>query len=825
MPLDIKHDGTLDIAEVKSRKDGNAKNKQRQWSYLVEKLSATHYTAETYAEYISLKRDRQDEIKDIGGFIGGYCVNGQRKAGSVLHRQLVTLDMDYGKKDLWEDITLLYGCAALIYSTHKHKPEAPRYRVVIPLDREVSPDEFRAISRRIADTLGIEYFDHSTSYKPSQIMYWPSTAKDGAYDCEYQDGPWLSADEVLSTYRDWKDSSEWPMSTRENTVINNSIKKQGDPLEKPGVVGAFCRTYDIHQAIETFLSDVYEPCDVENRYTFKEGSTSAGVIIYEDKYAFSHHGTDPISGKLCNAFDLVRLHKFGLKDEDVKEGTVSVKLPSFLAMLDFANADPKTKKLIVNEKLNSVLEDFGGLSFEASEEEDDSYEDENDDWQTQLDTDRKGNFLSTINNIFLIIENDKKLKGRIAFDEFENRLIAKKNLPWRVVTPFNQDFTDDDDECLAHYLESKKIPFSYVQKALAKIRITHSFHPVREYLSSVKWDRGERIESLFIDYLGAEDSDYTRAITRKTLIAGVARIYSPGCKFDNVPVIIGKQGIGKSTLISKLGRQWFSNNLGDVHSKEAMENLRGVWIMEIGEFAKLKNAEVEAVKNYIASTIDMYRPAYGRKVARFPRQCVFIGSTNIWDFLRDPSGNRRFWPVATGVTEPVKSVFDDLTDYEIDQIWAEAVVYYRRKESLDLSDEIKQAAETIQESHMVESGQTGIIQDYLEKLLPEDWEDMNLSQRRGFLHYDDELERRGTIKRDKVCVAEVWCELFKKEKGDMNGHNTREIHDTLRKLKGWGLAKSNRKFSIYGLQRAYVRLLDGKNINADKHNINTVRLS
>ena len=289
--IQLQHDGRIDIATGRNRKEANWKNREALWSELVNKLSVTHRTAETYNEYISSKKPRQDEIKDIGGFVGGLLVGGRRKQGSVGHRQLITLDVDFATQGMWDVFTLLYPNAAAMYSTHKHKPENPRLRLILPLDRPVMADEYVAISRRIAGSLGIDNFDHTT-FEPARLMYWPSTAKDAEYLFEYQDGPWLSADEVLATYHDWRDSSEWPVSERYNTIINAAIKKQGDPLEKPGIIGAWCRTYSIEEVIEKYLADVYLPCDVPGRYTYKEGSTSAGLVIYEDRYTYSHHGTD-----------------------------------------------------------------------------------------------------------------------------------------------------------------------------------------------------------------------------------------------------------------------------------------------------------------------------------------------------------------------------------------------------------------------------------------------------------------------------------------------------------------------------------------------------
>lgn len=802
--IQIRHNGTFDIAIGKHRRETNWKNREWSWQQLLEKLSQTHRTAETYTEYLAGKKARQDEIKDIGGFVGGYLTSGRRLAGSVVHRQLVTLDLDFAEATFWDDFTLLYGNAAAIYTTHKHSPSAPRYRLILPLDRPVMADEYMAIARRIAGNLGIDYFD-TTTFQPSRLMYWPSTAKDGDFFFDYQDGEWLSADEVLNSYHDWRDASEWPVSVQEGEVIHKAIKKQGDPLEKPGVVGAFCRTYNIHEAIEAFLADAYEACDVENRYTFKEGSTAAGLVVYDDKYAYSHHGTDPVSGKLCNAFDLVRLHRFGLKDEDAREDTAVNKLPSFLAMQDLALEDPKVKKQRSAELFNSAQSDFNE-DPETEEEED------NGEWHTQLSIDKKGNFLSTIDNIVTIIKNDPKLKDRLFLNEFEGRLTVKKDLPWRKVTPQTRDFTDDDADCLAHYLETKKMPFTYVQKALARIRNDFRFHPIRDYLDRLRWDGEERLDQLFIDYLGAEDSAYTRAVARKTLVAAVARVYEPGIKFDTVLTFVGKEGIGKSTLIARLARQWFSDCLGDIHTKEGMESLRGVWIMEIAELATFRKADQEAIKRFITSTEDVYRPAYGRQLVRYPRQCIFFATTNKHDFLNGGQGNRRFWPVDTHIQQPTKEAYTDLSDEEVDQLWAEAVTYYRQGESLVLSEELRQTAQDIRETHSELDERQGTIENYLEMLLPEDWEERNIYKRREFISGVDELSGEGTVERTHVCVAEIWCEVLGGLQKDMTSQNTKYIHDIMKKRKEWEPLKTSRRFSIYGTQRGYSRV--PKSVNA-----------
>jgi putative DNA primase/helicase len=804
----ILYDGTLDIALGRSRKEVNWKNREMLWSELVLKLSTTHRTAETHSEYLASKKPRQDEIKDIGGFVGGYLSGGRRKAGSVIHRQLVTLDIDFAQNGIWDDFTMLYGCAAVVYSTHKHSPEAQRLRLVIPLDRPVTQDEYMAIARRIAGVLGIDNFDHTT-FEPSRLMYWPSTSKDGEYVFEYQDGEWLKADEILETYHNWKDTSEWPESSRENKQVQRAIQKQGDPLEKPGVVGAFCRTYSIEEAIEVFLSDVYDVCAMPGRYTYKEGSTSGGLVVYEDKYVYSHHGTDPVSGKLCNAFDLVRLHKFGLQDEDAREDTPINRMPSYVTMEEFARKDPKVKKQVLTEKLSDAKSDFE----DAPEDEQES-----DEWMDALEVDKKGNVCSTVDNVVLILENDPRLKGRLVFNEFEQRECIIKQLPWKQKEKDAGYFTDADSSNLIHYLEKVYDISSApkVEHALKVLFSRYAFNPIKEYLNSLQWDGEQRVDRILIDYLGAEDNAYVRAAIRKTLVAAVARIFVPGTKFDYMLTLVGTQGIGKSSLIQKLAvnDNWYSESFSSIQGKEAHESVQGVWLAEMGELAGLKKAAVESIKHFISTRYDRYRVSYGKRTENFPRQCVFFGTTNNRDFLRDPTGNRRFWPIDTVNGNPVKSVFRDLTRSEIDQIWAEAVYLYRKGEDLFLPKEIEQIAVEVQSEFTEKDDRVGSIERYLNTLLPENWDELSIYDRRSFLQ-GDELVGKGVVLRDKVCIAEIWCELFGGQVKDMTSFNTKDLHSIMQNMTGWERSKSSRRFKIYGEQRAYYRAdLHGKAANA-----------
>ncbi len=244
-----------------------------------------------------------------------------------------------------------------MYSTHSHSPEKPRLRLVIPLARPVTPDEYAAIGRRVAADLGIDQFD-DTTYEPQRLMYWPSVAKDGEFIFKHQDEPWLNPEDVLARYENWQDPSFWPESSRAQAKRQKLADKQGNPLEKQGLVGAFCRTYTITAAIETFLSDVYERMG-ERRYTYIPGSTAGGLVVYDDDtFAYSHHGTDPISGQLVNAFDLVRLHKFKELDDEAEPGTPVVRLPSYMAMIELAENDPRVRETKYQERMAAIEEDF-----------------------------------------------------------------------------------------------------------------------------------------------------------------------------------------------------------------------------------------------------------------------------------------------------------------------------------------------------------------------------------------------------------------------------------------------------------------------------------
>lgn len=803
-PIQVESDINLNIAVGNSRFDTKWKNIEISWSKLLYKLSNTTRTNETIKEYFAMTKAKRDQIKDIGGFVGGPLKSGRRKAENLAYRSVLTLDMDYihtSVDDVWDAITMFFGNELCIYSTHSHTPEKPRIRLVMPLSRPVLPDEYQAIARRVAYDIGIDMFD-DTTYTPIRLMYWPSTSKDGEFIFRHQKGNLLDADQILDSYFDWTDISEWPTSSREENIIHSEAKKQEDPHEKKGFIGAFCRTYTITEAIEKFLSDVYEPTNTKGRYTYKAGSTVGGLVIYEDKFAYSHHATDPVSEKLCNAFDLVRIHLFGALDDadDVKENTPVNRLPSYTKMLEFAANDPEVRLTLGKERLNNLEEEF---SFEDEDEEEPDLS-----WLEKLAYNKKGEIENTIQNALIILENDPRVKGKLVYDEFANRAIVKAGVPWTNIG--DHDWSDMDDSGIRFFLENNyNITTMYkIEDAKNLVFDKNKYHPVRDYLNGLEWDGRKRVETLFIDYLGAEDSIYTRSVAKIHLVAAVARVMEPGIKYDTMPTFSGPQGIGKSTFISKLAMDWYSDNLDTMKGKEAAELLQGVWHIELAELNATRKADRDMVKSFLSRQEDIYRVAYAKHTSRFPRQCVFWGTTNDVDFLRDPTGDRRTYPILCHVQEPTKCIWNDLTQDEVDQIWAEAYYLYKKGEPIHLTGEALEMAKEMQKKFKEDTPLAGLIEEYLERDYPANWEEMDLVERIAFLRGDGDTFTYGdlTYKKDRVCVLEIWCELLQKRPGDLKPINSREINDILRSLPGWKPSKGGMRFGkLYGTQRGFVR--------------------
>lgn len=782
----------IQIATGNSRMEKRWNNVEMELDEFIERISHTIRTAETVEQYMKMTKAKQDAIKDVGGYVAGRLKGGRRKKDSVEYRTMIVEDMDHAVPGVIEQIEMLYNYRCLIYSTHKHTPENPRYRLAIPLSRPVSPDEYVAIARKVAEDIGIEMFD-DTTYEPSRLMYWPSTSADGEFIFRDIEGEPLNPDDVLSRYKDWRDSSEWPVSSRQQNIVQREMRKQADPLTKDGVIGAFCRTYTIEDAIAAFLSDVYQPSAMPGRYDYIPADSQAGVVIYEGKFAYSHHATDPACGRLMNAFDMVRIHRYGELDEKAAEDTEASKLPSFSAMSEFAVSDENVKMTIAGERMEKAEKEFSG---------------ENGDWLKQLEYEKRSTVVkNTLRNLLLILNNDEKLKG-IVFNQLSDGMEIKGEVPWEHPSRF---WRDADDAQLISYVDLTYGTFSArnYDIAVTKVADDRSYHPIREFLASLpEWDKVPRVDTILVDFLGASDNAYVRAVTRKTLCGAIARVMNPGCKFDTMLVLNGPQGKGKSTLISKLCGEWFNDSLllNDTKDKTAAEKLQGYWILEIGELAGLKKTEIETLRGFLSRQNDIYRASFGRRATPHPRQCVFIGTTNAENgYLRDTAGNRRFWPVKTPGDAARASW--EMTEEEIRQIWAEALVRYKEGEPLHLDNELAGMALKEQQIAMEVDEREGMVRDYLEMPLPERWDKMDIFDRRNYIcgsEFGGEREP-GVRKRERVCNMEIWCECFGKERGNLKRQDANEISAIMANIEGWKKADNKVRFPIYGIVRGYCR--------------------
>ena len=575
--------------------------------------------------------------------------------------------------------------------------------------------------------------------------------------------------------------------------------KQGDPEEKKGVVGAFCRVYDVPAAIDKFLPGVYAETTATGRYTFCQGTTAGGAVIYDNgKFLYSHHATDPCSGKLVNAFDCVRLHKFEELDDAAVPGTPVNRLPSYKAMMELAVTDEAVAGLLSDERWEKVQEAFGAVPEQDGEEDDGS-------WHRPpvMDVDAQGMPVKSMKNLRTALSNDPKLRGRLRLNLFSGRIDVTGDLPWsRAET--GKTWNDTDAAQLRIYLEPffGKMAKNDVLDAVDACASDQAYHPVRDYLNSLTWDGVPRLDTMLIDYMGAEDTPYTRAVTRKSFTAAVARVMTPGVKYDTMLVLVGGQGRYKSTLLAKMGGDWFSDSLRTFGDKDAMETVQGTWINEVAEMQALAKAEINAVKMFLSKQSDYYRAAYGRYASDRPRQCVFFGTSNTRDCLIDTTGNRRFWPVDIDQRERTKDPSEDLTR-ERDQLWAEAMHYWKQGEKLYLSRDIEEAARGVQEDHREQHPWEGIIADFLVEELPKGWNDWDLQKRQvwrsGGMKCSD-----ATSPRQRVCAIEIWCEALGMHRGAMRRRDAREISNLLARMPGWEcVGHAIQAGRPYGKQRCF----------------------
>lgn len=715
------------ISVASSREATEWKNKKIKWSNFVELFREPVRTKETLTEYKLLVKAQQTVIKDVGGFVGGFLEKGRRKNNYIRERQLICLDLDSPRMGLLPHIPF----TAIIHSTHKHEPDYPRYRIIIPLKEPISAIEYEYVARRISMLLGM-YEEHAdlTTYQAARMMFWPSCSADGEYIFREMDGEVFDGKDLLAQNPNWqKDFLNIP--EKNFSKIEKEIKKkQADPRSKSGVIAAFCKAYSMIDTISKFIPK-YEPTDQPDRYTWSEGSCAAGVLIFENLYSYSFHSTDPATMRLCNAYDLVRIHLFNGNEKDT---------------LTWCAKQPGTANYLAQE---AFAEDF-------------------EDWMMNLEYDHKGKLLCTIANMEVIINHHFSIKYNRMINNFEIN---------------GRPFENGDDGLIIAKIEKDYNIFAERKSkiAISTVGRSNAYHPVKDYLEGLSpWDGVERVDTLLIKCFSAADTIYNREVIRLTLLGALRRIYEPGCEFQHILALRGKQRLGKSTFYRKLAvkEEWFSDSLslrdcGD--TKKGGEQLQGSWILEIPEMKGMSDVRIQDIRSFITRQTDKFRPAYGNVSENFPRQSICVTTVNE-SYLHDIEGNRRHWTVMCN-TE-FRGVLD------IDQIWAEVLWMYKNDYDFRLSPAAEKMAAKIEQENLAVDDRTGIIQQYINTPVPIDWMDKTLSDRLDYLGNEFVDPSKIDINdkyyiRETITTLEVWCECFNKMKADLTRKQSNAIIKSL----------------------------------------------
>ena len=783
-PLALQHDADLQIAVGSNRHSKQWHNRTMRLSEFIGRLYSPQRTGETVEQYQALPKGQQDDVKDVGGFVGGLLKGGRRSKDAVQSRSILTLDADYPDAAFLDQVERVLGAAAhTVYSTHKHTPEKPRYRLIVYTDRVMSTDEYQAAMRMLAHQIGIDQFDDST-YDINRLMYWPSVSSDGVYYCEHNDAPPVGVDRLLAQYGSddaWRDVTLWPTSSRESQIVDRKLRRQQNPKEKSGVVGAWCRSVSIHDAIQMTGAYRYERAD---RYTYIDGSTTSGLVVYNDLYAYSNHGTDPAMGQLCNAFDLVRIHQYGSLDDDAKEGTPINRLPSYQAMAEHAKQRNDVRGELVASTIN--VNDFENLDADIDQGESGSADGQTQEWFSRLQIADNGLIKPTFVNAVEIINNDPAI----------NRAMAYNQLKMRVERSADGELWSATDSYTIreHIGRTYQVDFpeAKIEQAIEYRADALAYHPIKDYLQSVDWDGESRIDGLFTNWLGADDTFYIREASRCWMLAAIYRVFHPGFKFDHAPVLTGDQGIGKTTFIQIMAHyQWYAE-LSTFDPKQAMEEINGAWLVEINEMGAANKSELEQQKSFLSGTSTTTRPAYARHPVEYKRQCVFIGTTNEHEFLKDSTGNRRWWPVQCGA-QMVR--MDDLKQL-VNQLWAEAYTRYVLGETPVMDDEAVTAAKIEQAERLEADDWEGRILEWLDQQAMTDRYDNGFSDEAGSQFED----------RRRVCVAEILEDCLHIPVAQHRRNDKMRVSRIMDRADNWQRISTGRFGDRFGRQRGWIRV-------------------
>lgn len=741
----------------------------------------------TWEEFIEGAQEPATE-KYCGGYMAGKATSTSRKDSRVEYRSMVTLDVDNGKSDLPARVQRL-GLTSLVHSTYSHTTDKPCYRVIIPLlGPGLTEEEYPRVAQGLMEALGKEQFD-PTCDQPKRIMFGPSAANPDQYEVYSYDGEAATAQGLLERFGGFGPKPEHKRGPKT------------DPYKLPGVIGAFNRLYDMNRAVEEFQLP-YEQVG-EDRWKYIDAESDGGVCVYPDGYVYSNHATDPVGGRALCMFDLVAMHKFADLDEAANTplNTAPKDRPSIQKALQEFTELPDVKAEMMG--LNIDLLGKGGPTDTPN-------------WVSKLHVHPKtGKTLDDAYNWRLLSEHDPVLSG-LAYDTVRLATITRHDFPWRKVTPGKNDqLTEADREEISDHLEctyNMHYPSERrLNGAINKVGQKNAFHPVEEYLEGLQWDGVSRIET----WLPGVQNAYTRCVARLVAIQAVARVLNPGVKVDNCLILTGRQGLGKSWLIERMARGW-TCTLGPIDRGSARDTIMIMsrsWVAVADEGHSLKKADADNMKNFITRTHDEVRLPYAREAVELPRRQVIWGTTNDPTFLRAQEGNRRF--LIVNMTE--KLDFDKYTREYVDLVWAEAVHIWKESRAkygvednpaLRLNDVEEEFAEEARGEATEEQPLVGLIQDYLDTPVPENWEGMSVNDRIMWLRNSEQgLVKPGTHRIERVCSLEIWLVLLGNKDANLSRRDSLEIADALRKVPGWESSGAKcARFAFFGRQRYFSRV-------------------
>lgn len=780
----IPNDHTLDIATAPNRDSLHWTQETITWGELREWMDNPAST-KACGNYVLGKLTRTTvRHKNSDGSLKDPCTNLHRIKTAVEFRGALTLDVDHADTDFLLKCVEDLDFAALIHTTYSSTPEEPRYRLIIPLSRTVSPDEYYTAASAVIQLLGEKYFDPG-SVQHERYMFRPSAKRKRDFQFIVIDRDLADADELLAEFNPDLSDLTPPRASR----------TKRDPFALAGTVGAFNRAYANMEDVIAAYDLPYEDAGTD-RWKLVGASAAAGMSLVQPGLVYSHHANDPAYGQTCSAFDLARLHLFGHLDERANPATPVNRLPSTVAMQELATQDTKVVIELVGEDFNAELE----ATAEAIV---------SDNWRAGFRLNPKtGRPEDDIVNWDLISENDSVFRN-LYYNELTLAVEIDGDLPWRKVTSGRETFDAGDRASLALHIERTyhlRPSRSYLDDVVSDRSRNRRLNPVRSYLDGLRWDGKPRVETCLP---GVRPTTFTRLAARKSFTAAVARMYDPGVKWDHMLVFYGPEGLGKSYWTDLISRG-YSAPLGKIGDKDTLLVMQRSWIITADEGHSLRKADFDAQKEFLTRTADVFRAPYEREASVHKRHCVIWGSTNDEVFLRRQEGNRRFLIVKC----EDRVDFTALTQEYIDQVWAEAVHLYRAGEQLWLSDDEGTLAAANREAFTEEDALTGMIHEYLGTPVPDNWEEMSPLDRQGWLiNLGDGFTPVGGNTIDQVCSVQIWVEALGRRPGDHKRVDLLDITNALKQLEGWRQLPGRHRVPGYGPQVVFERIKNDSEID------------